>query len=219
MVLSHFTPSWFQGYDILLEFLFAIVSLTVGIFSYKIYLKVKKENVKFFSFAFLLISLSYFIQTIFNYLVYSSINEGICCMIEISNINYYENLAVMVHMFFMTIGLAMLLYTTFKEEKRRLLLLFILMPLLIIFSFDSLYLFYLISSIYLGFISWNYIVNFIKNKKYNTLLVAIAFLFLFFGSFHFLIAVNHEIYYVIGLILELLAYLFILFNLYSIKRK
>ena len=84
---------------------------------------------------------------------------------------------------------------------------------------NTLLAYYILSSIYLALISWHYIQNFLSNRQTKTLLVALAFIFLFFGSFHFFMSVNHELFYVIGYFLELLAYLLILANLYLVLKK
>ncbi|MFW6286064.1 MAG: hypothetical protein ACOC16_02985 [Nanoarchaeota archaeon] len=220
MVLLHFSPPWFYGYDILLEFFFMIISFIVGTFAFYIYRKTKQRSVKYFSIAFYFISLSYLIQTLINIVLFLNMTEKIYCNLTNPFIITLSNLAKITHIFFLIVGLGIILFTTFREDKKRLLTLFILMPLLIIFlSSNLLYMFYLISSIYLAFISWNYILNFVKTKKFKTFLVAVAFLFLFFGSFHFLLSVNHQVFYAIGLFLELLAYILILTNLYLIIKK
>jgi hypothetical protein len=48
--------------------------------------------------------------------------------------------------------------------------------------------------------------------------VVLAFTFLLFGSLHYLLSVDHAIYYVIGHVLELFAYLCILANLIMVLR-
>ena len=68
------------------------------------------------------------------------------------------------------------------------------------------------------FITWHFIKNYMNKKHPNTLLIALAFLFLLFGSFHFLISVDHQLFYAIGHILELFAYLLILLNLYLVRK-
>jgi hypothetical protein len=197
-----------------------IISFLVGTFALHIYNKTKIASVKYFSIAFYFISLSYLIQTLINIVLFLNIKESVCCSINENFIIILSNLAKITHIFFLIVGLGIILFTTFRENRKRLLVLFIIMPLLVIFlSANLLYMFYLVSSIYLAFISWNYILNYFKSKRIKTLLVAIAFLFLFFGSFHFLISVNHQIFYVIGLFLELLAYILIFINLYLIIKK
>jgi hypothetical protein len=214
------SPSWFFGFDVILEVMFAVICLIVALFSFKIYKDTKFRSLKFFGFSFLLISLSYMIQSIFNFLIVSEFNQDVCRIIRVHSIHNFEALGIITHMFLMTLGLSILLYTTLKDKRLRTLWLLILISFAaVFFSKNNLYMFYLISTIYLAFISWHYILNHYLTKQNKTLLVAIAFLFLLFGNFHFLISVNHELFYAIGHILELFAYLFIMLNLYLVRRR
>ncbi len=214
------SPSWFFGYDIALEMIFAVISILIASFALKIYRKTDQRQIKLFSAAFLSIGISYIIESILNYLIISNANESICRAVNIESIELFNALAAYVHMFFMTVGLVLLVYLTFRIENKKLLLLLLITSLLLVFlSTNPVYAFYLASSIYLIFISWYYISNYRKSRQSQTLLVAVAFIFLLFGTIHFLISVNHQLFYVLGHVLELLAYVFILANLYMVLRK
>jgi len=220
MVLSSFAPSWFYGYDIVLELFFAVISLVVAAFAFRLYKKTSQRNLALFSTAFSLIGFSYLIQSIINFLILSKVNETVCRAIKIQSVASFNTFGLLVHIFFMTIGLSVLVYLASKQEKVRMLFLLSLISLLGIFlSKNTIYTFYLFSTIFLAFISWHFISNYLKNKKSKTLLIAIAFLFLLFSSLHFLISVNHQLFYAIGHILELIAYLLILINYYLILKK
>jgi hypothetical protein len=219
MSFANFSPEWFFGIDIALEFLFAIILLAVALFGLKIYKSTCQRYVKYFSLSFFLIGISYVIQSIFNYLMLSKLNEAICYVMKVQSITSFNLYGMYAHMLFMTIGLVFLVYMTFKiEDKRPLWLLMIISLLAILFSFNKLYTFYLISSVYLIFLVWHFLKNYLKNKTKNSLFIAIAFLFLFFGNVHFLFSMQHDLFYVIGHILELFAYLLILINLLTIKK-
>jgi len=58
-----------------------------------------------------------------------------------------------------------------------------------------------------------------RRKQKKNLLVLLAFCFLLFGSVHFLVSVNHALFYVIGHFLELIAYVLILTNLLLLMKK
>jgi hypothetical protein len=221
MVLLQFSPEWFYQYSILIEFAFAVVSLIISLLSLRIYKKTCENSVKLFGIAFVFISLSYFIQTAINFLILSKMNENVSRFIKLQSVLLFNNAGMIVHIFLMTIGLALLLYTTtFKAKEPKLLWLFILLSLLGIFLNENLlFMFYLFSTIYLAFISWHFLSNFLKNKKATTMFVAIAFIFLLFGNFHFIISVNHHLFYVIGHLLGLFAYILILANLYMVFKK
>jgi len=158
-------------------------------------------------------------QSVLNFLIITSLNLNINRMVLIRGIIASEELGLLIHVFFMTLGLSILAYTTFKSPSVSNLGLIMSLSVLGVFaSINKLYMFYLITTILLIFITWHFIKNYLRNKRTNTLLIAIAFTFLLFGSFHFLISVDHQLFYVIGHILELFAYLLILINLYLVKK-
>jgi hypothetical protein len=219
MVLASFSPAWFFGYDIVLEACFALVSIAVALFSFSLYRRTGQRLVKYFSIAFTLISVSYMIQTLINYFIFAELSENVSRLVKLQTVSALNNVGMMVHIFLMTLGLSILLYTTLKDKRQRTLWLLVLMPLAaVFFSINTLYVFYAMSSIMLAFMLWHYILNYLENRQPHILLVALAFTFLFFGSFHFLVSVNHHLFYAIGHILELFAYILILINLYLVRR-
>ena len=219
MSLSYFAPSWFFGYDIALELIFTIITFVVAMFALKIYKATDQKQVKLFGISFLLMSISYFIESIFNFMILSKANEEICRVIKIQSIIFFDTMGIYAHMILMTLGLVTLVYMTFKTKKKRIFWLLLLTSLSgIILSRNKLYIFFVLSTIYLAFISWHFITNYLKNKQKKTLLIALAFLLLLFGDIHFMFSVNHQPFYVIGHVLELFAYLLILWNFYLVRK-
>src|SRR3989344_1468178 len=191
-----YSPSWFTGYDVLFELFFAIISLAIAFFAYKIYTLSDQRPVKLLSISFLLISLSYAARSL-----------------------PFKEFSVYAHVILFLTGLAILLTATLRPKKATLCtLIAVTLGSLVLIS-NILLAYYILSSVYLALISWHYIQNYLSNRQTKTLLVALAFIFLFFGSFHFFMSVNHELFYVIGYFLELLAYLLILANLYLVLKK
>jgi hypothetical protein len=220
MIYSYLSPEWFYGYDAGFELAFALISLVVALFAFKIYRKTSQRLVRLFGFSFLLISISYFIESILNYLIVRFLNGQMPVVQKLTSIAGFEYIGILTHIVLMTIGLSILFYATLKEKRLRILWFLILIALsAILFNENTLYMFYLVSTIYLIFISWHFILNYLRNRQVKTLLIAAAFVFLLFGSFHFLISVNHQLFYVIGHILEFFAYAFILVNFYLVQRQ
>lgn len=220
MVLSYLSPSWFFGYDVFLEILFAITAIIISLFAFKIYKATNQNQIKLFGISFAFISLSYVLQSIFNYLAIEELNETYNLLSEMQTIIWFKAIGLYAHMLFMIIGLAILVYMTFKTKKIRVLWLLIVISLLgIFFSINMLYMFFLFSSIYLLILLFYFANNYFQNKQKKTLLIATAFLFMFFSSVHFLISVDHQLFYAIGHILELVAYILILINFYLVLYK
>lgn len=213
-------PGWFFNYGILFELIFAIITLIVGLFAFKIYKLTDQRSAKLFGISFILISFHYAIQSFLNFSIISTLNQNICNIMKIQSINSLTVMGAYSHMIFFIIGLATLTYMTFKINNMRVLALIIALPLAsVLFSDNKLYLFYTMSSIFLIFITIFYAKNYFKNRQFKTLIVLVAFIFLLFGNLHFLFSVNHALYYVFGHFLELIAYVLILLNFILILRK
>jgi len=199
--MSPISPAWFSGFDALFELFFAVISLTISYFAYKIYQLSDQRPVKLLSFSFLFISLAYVARSMSNFLPFLDV------------------ISIYTHIILFLTGLSILLYMTLKPNRTTFWVLLAATLLSLVFINNTLLAYYILSSVYLALISWHYIQNFLSNRQTKTLLVALAFIFLFFGSFHFFMSVNHELFYVIGYFLELLAYLLILANLYLVLKK
>ena len=57
-------PKWFFGYGVAFELIFAIITLAVALYSFKVYKLSNQNQPKLFGIAFLFFSISYFIQSI-----------------------------------------------------------------------------------------------------------------------------------------------------------
>jgi hypothetical protein len=220
MSLAQLAPSWFIGYDILLEGLFAIITIGVALLAYKIYKNTGTKQVRHLSVAFLFIAISYILQSLFNAFAITQINESICSTLKVQNIYVFQMLGNYFQMLFMMVGLVILLYMTLKVEKQRILWFLLALTVLPLLLFPhTMQLFFFFATVTLGFILWHFIGNYKLHRQSKTLLITLAFLFLFIGKAHFLFAVNHQLFYVLGHILELIAYILILTNLILVLKK
>jgi hypothetical protein len=219
MSFTMFSPSWFFGIDVGLELAFAVVTLIVALFALKIYRLSDQQQAKLFGISFLLISISYFIQSLLNYLIISKLDQNISSVMKLQSVIFLDTIEIYAHMVLMMAGLALLAYMTFRTTKLRLYLLLLISSLGAIFmSENTLYMFFLMTSLYLLFICWHQFDTYIRNRDTKTLLIVLAFILLLFGQIHFIISVNHELFYVIGHVLELLAYLLVLWNFYLVQK-
>lgn len=205
--------AWFFGYDVIFELFFLVISLFIALFALKVYRNTGQKPAQFFGFGFLLVALAYLTKSLFNFLVYSRLNTQVCQMAQGLSVSALDALGKQLYMLLMISGIVLILFVSLKSDKRRTLLILLAASIVAIFlSSNQIYTFYLLSSIYLAFIALHFIEHYLKNRQTKTLLVALAFVFLWFGTFHFLISVNHEIFYVIGQVLNFFAYIMILMN-------
>lgn len=220
MPSMYISPAWFYGYDIAFELIFAVISLVIALFAFRISKASGQRSAKLLGLSFLFISLAYVVQSIFNFLILSKLNENICRVAKISSVVLFNSIAIYTHIILWLAGLAILLYMALKPSKVWVFLGLIAIAVVsFLFGNNAILEYYIISSVYLAVISLHFIENFLSNKQTKTLLVALAFVFLLFGSIHFLFSVNHEIFYMIGHFLELFAYILILVNFYLVLKK
>ena len=210
-------PSWFLGLNAIMNFLFAIITLVVSFYSFKVYRICGQRQSKLFGSAFLFISISYFVQSFVNL---SGLSAQSLAFADIMDIHYLDAAGIFVNIAFFMLGLVTLAYMILKTKDTSFYWLFtVVIITTILFSTNSFFMFYLLSSILLFYICIHYLRNYLNGLQPKTLLVLIAFVFLLFGKIHFIFVVNHGNYYVIGQFLELVAYSLILANLILVVRK
>lgn len=220
MVHISFIPDWFLCYGIIFELAFAIITLFVSIYSFRVYKLSEQKKSRTFGLAFLFISISYFIQFFINLAIMSELNEKVLNLVEFRNLITLDNLAIFFHMIFFIFGLVTLIYMILGGKNRFIYIISLMISALFIFaSARNMAFFYVFSSLLLVFILTDYVGNYIKNKNGKTFLIMLAFFFLFIGHLNFIFLVNNQLVYVVGNFLELAAYILILINLIRVIKK
>ena len=213
------TPQWFFGYDVLLELSFAVITMLVSFYAWKIYKVSEERNLRLFSMAFLFISISYIVQSILNFVILERLDDDIAGIINLQSVYLLNLFGIYMHAILFLIGLLILTYVALKIYSLRT---FVLLSLLVFgslyFSPYKTFMLFLISSILLGFIVYYYLTNYWNNRKATSFIVLIAMVLLFVGYIQFLFATDNSIYYVIGHLLEFAAYILVLNNLLIILR-
>lgn len=210
----------FLIFIICFQLFFAFITFLIAFFSIKIYKLTHQEKSKYLSIAFLLISFSYAVQALFNFLILLRINHELFTLFGIHPLSVFYNQGLFLHVFFMTIGITFLLYTTFKLKSRKLLLVLLFPSLLVLhLSRELLSGFFMITSFYLFFVFHHSLLNYKSHRKLKPLLIALAFFFLWAGQVVFLfMGANPGIYFTAHLF-NFLTYSLILLNLFMILKK
>jgi hypothetical protein len=220
MANLYLIPPWFYGYDAILELTFAIVTLVVCVFAFKIYNLSEQRQSKLFGFSFLFISLAYFLQSIVNFIIFTKLSQSINKFVIFSHFNLLNLIGIYGYVFFFMLGLITLTYMTLKIKSIKVYsLLFITLMTALFFTDERLYLFYVLSSILIAYVTWFYLTNYMNNKKLKTFLVLIAFVFLLVATINFTFSINNAQSYVLGHISKFIAYILILISLILIFRK
>jgi hypothetical protein len=219
MSFTMFSPPWFFGYDVALELAFAIITFVVALAAFRVYRLTDQRQPQLFGIAFMLLSVSYVVQSVMNFLIISKMHEQVCQLMLLQSVILFDTLGIYTHIVLSITGLVLLAFMSFRSERRRLLLLLLLLSLLTIFnSANSLYIFFLVSSLLLLFITWHLIDTYIDNRDPKTLLIVIAFMLLLLSNIHFILSVDHHLFYVIGHIFEFIAYGLILINFFLVHK-
>ena len=204
-----YIPLWLVKYDLFFELIFLISTLILGIFSFKIYRKTKQKPILMFSLAFLSIALSYALQTIINIINFLELNY--------THIFDFGEIYIP-HILFM-IGLSIFLYVTLNTSKIRILSMMLVISIItLLISNDKAFAFFILSTIYFTFISWHFLENYLDKKDINSLIITISFFCLLVSNIDFVLSSRYEIFYLIGYILELIAYTIIMINLYMVQK-
>jgi len=216
----------FFGYNVAFLIIFAIITLLVSIFAYRIYKLTKQNQLKLFSIAFLAFSIGYILRALVYFLISfrlidvfrrGRVGRG---MMPLQGLFTLEGLLGNFHVLFIIAGLVVLVYMTLKVKNIKImLLLFGVIAISMIFTPRDLFIFHITSSLLLAFVVLYYYDNYKKHKKFQTMLVLVAFVFLFFGQLALIFSVQSATFFMLGRILELTAYLCILTNLILITKK
>jgi len=233
-----FTPTWFNGWDLVFEGIGLIIALLIACYSWKVYRISKENKYGYFSLAFILISLDFLFKMVTQGLVYyaplrnmaTGVLEPIVGMAK-SGINYSELFfrgGFLIYMIMM-LGAWMLIFFVSQKKSGRLkcyyevsqIALFVYLVVLIsIVSNFKHFVFYLTSAVILGMTVLNYYKNFLNTgKSTNALLVMNSFLFILISQFFFVFVFLSEELYVLGEVLMLMGFLLLLYTYRKVTRR
>jgi hypothetical protein len=219
MAIPYFSPGWFFGYDVILELTFAIILFIVLLFAHRVYKTTSQRQVQIFGIGITFLMGAYVVQSIFNFLTVYQLHNNISFLSKAQYYLVYQFLGTYSNMLLMNVGLILILFMTFRTENYKILAIMLATSLLSMLMCDSPFnLFSMLVTIYLIFIAWYFVRNYVTNRNKKTLLVAVAFIFLLLANAHFIFSINHQIFYVLGHLLELIAYVFILWNFYLVRK-
>lgn len=210
-------PVWFYGMDIALDFLFAIVTLALAWFAFKVYRQMRNMPARLFALAFGCIGASFLTQSLFNTAAVAVIYGNYTFIEKLSYVTFFDSWAMNLHMVLYLLGLAVLLFMTFRNTTYRVLSVVLLMTIIaLLLSVQMSLVFHALSIIYLFFICWYFVDNYNAKKQFKALIIATAFCLLLVSH---LFAMSGRVgWYVTGTLVELGAYLLLTWNYYLIRR-
>lgn len=216
---------WFSGPEFVIELIFALITFIIAFYANKIYKITKQRSIMLFGFGFFFVGLAYLIQAILNLLIFRNITTNDIIAIASGNAVVQSSiqlsiLATISHIAFMILGLIFLAYVTLKERGVKILLLLLSISFVaLVFSNDPLLVFYLLTSIYLLFITAQHYKRHSNTRSYNSLYVFLGFALLFLGKLQLALSAIFGLLYITGLIVLLIGYLLLLASLMSVIKK
>lgn len=212
-------PHWFFGMDIILELVFAVITLGIALYSFKIYNLSDQRESKFFGISFLSFSLSYIVWAAVNFFLLSALNEEVR-ELNLQDIGFLNHLGIYLYIAAFMFGVINLVYTTLKTESKRVYVLLILLTLgIFMFSLDKMMPFYITSAALFLFVFAHYTREYLSNRNPLTLRITIAMGLMFLASIDFIFAANYYLHYVAIHFLHVVAYILLLSSLIGVIRK
>ena len=203
MVVLTTGPQWFQGYDILFNIVFAVITIFIAGLSYKASSLTKEKKYTFFGTAFLLIATSYLIFILFA-LFFNKLRP----ILEVFDFVFF------LHMLLMLVALTILLIVVLKIKNKKVTsLIFVFILLFILFSFQYFIKFHIISFFLLGFLTLQFYSNYKKKRNINTKFVFVSFFLLTCSHIFFAAIRASEALYIAGEVLQLLGFIILFFML------
>lgn len=235
MVYFYLVPKEFLTISIVIEVLFALILLSVALFSLKVYYISKQRETKLFGISFFLIALSYIMLACIHITILSETITAIAQSIT-PNLARLGVVGISAQILLFLSGLVTLAYTKLRIKSGKiyfllmgLSLITLITPFIIVTllynpiefrSLQTLLLTLRVLAIFiLIFILYNYIEECLRNKNKKTLMITIAFSLLLVSNAEFMFSLAYYQAYIIGHILEFIAYLFILISLILTVRK
>lgn len=234
-----FTPTWFNGWDIIFEAVILVIALMIAAYSYRIF-RLSKENNKFvyLSFAFVLIALGFLIKIAISAILYfTPVRDaalGVLAPVVIasdSNLqftNLFYRAGFFLQMASILGGWLLIFFVSQKARKRlnkwhevsQMALFAYLILLISVVSNFQYIVFYLTSAVLLSLIVLNYYKNYLnKDKNINAYLVMVSFLLVLIGNIFFIFVFLFANFYIVGEILMLIGFLLLLYVYRRVVKK
>jgi len=218
-------PQWFLNTDIIIEIIALVIALLIGIYSNKAYKFTQERKYFFFAAAFYLIAFSFLIKIFASWLSCSGFKEVVLGHVTVvqynmDKIQFIYNLGSFFHRFFMLSALIILIILCLRiRTKKEMLLLFFFVFVSTLFSTQTYFMFHLIATFLLLYISLYFYANYYRKRTKNSFIVALSFALLFVSQLIFIFVLINPKVYVIGEIIQVIGYLCLLLTYLLIGKK
>ncbi|MFA4953052.1 MAG: hypothetical protein WC584_02425 [Candidatus Pacearchaeota archaeon] len=202
----------FYGIDSVMDFLIFLVAILVTYQSYNIYRLLKEKNYKFFSLAFLSISIAFLFKIVVNFTFFYQIEIlqtyfiNSALLVHLEFLDWVNFFSVIFYRIFLLIGFLILFLLFTKTERKEKIVLFVYLSIItVLFSVYFSFVFHLTLFLLISFLTIYFYRNYKRIKSRNSLIVFYSFLTIltanfvgFFSSLHPLFYLTYEVILLIG---------------------
>lgn len=224
-----FSPHWFYGFDSIIEIIATITCILLIFYSYKCYKLTSENRYRYFSAAFLSLTVAFVSKVIGSVAIYEPVikqtilGKTVQITFKAMTVSRVNAIAFVFYILFMILGFMILFLIVSRlswKDKR-------VIAMLVYFVFVASWLgvvhyqlFYFTTFAMLCLIAYSYATNYRDIKSKNSLLVAIAFSILLISHFFFVFVIYSRTLYVMAEIIQLIGFLCLLlpFILIFIKK-
>jgi len=223
-----FSPNWFYGIDSIIEIIGIIICSLLLYYSYRCYKLTSENRYRYFSVAFLSLTLAFIAKVIGTLTIYepaintSNLGSMFHSIFTAITPNMINALAFLFYIFFMTAGFMMLFLIVSKldwKDKRVIAMLGYTVFIATWLGAIHYQLFYFTTFVMLCLIAYSYYKNYTEVKSKNALLVSISFGILLISHLFFVFVIYNRTIYVIAEIMQLIGFLCLLIPFILIFRK
>lgn len=220
-----FTPDWFLGKDIIIDFFSFIVLLAFFILCWKYYKLSKKKNLLYLGIGFLLISIAQLADILTKVVLYydttftQRIGQLIISYHIVKSVDIFYKVGFFFHRLLTLCGFY-IIYKLSRREKWKADSFLVLYFLLIISAVGSdihYYIFHLTTLVLIALLIKNYVEIYKKQKNINTKILIIAFSLLALSQMIFLLS-KLKVFFVFGSLIGLVSYLILLILIIKILK-
>ena len=212
-------PEWFRGLDSYAQLIVFCITLFISIYAFRIYKLTNKKESRNLGVSFLFISASYLLWAILNLTFVAGLAGVMCSRLGICMADIVVDLAIYLFMTLNTLGILILTYTTVSNStlKSFTLTLFVIY-ILSIFTTNSLLYYYILTAIMFALLAYYSTKHYMAQKTGKLLIMCLAFVLLLVKNLVFIVALYYVSVYLIGILLNLLAYLLLLYDMVMVLR-
>ncbi len=230
-----FTPTWFNGFDLVFDVIGLVIALLISAYSWRVYRISQENKFAYFSFAFILLAAGLLFKSFTHGVLYfTPLRDSVTEVLRptlgsgLKFSDLYYRAAFFLQMILMLGGWLLIFFISQKSRKRLTkyyevsqiaLFLYLILLISVVANFNY-FVFYLTSAVILGMTVLNYYKNYLNtDRNRNAFKVMMSFLFILIGNLFFIFVFIFESFYVFGEIFMLIGFLLLLSAYGKVKRR